>query len=184
MRHALLLSALGALAALTASAQTATADIETVPEPEFAQVIYRLDAGRLVPLERQFPTNTRTKTSGFLVFNSQSAWEFAGAKSAVRFASGAALEFVVRPPSDRHDPAMMYHLRKLDSKRQTRELVLFKMHSSPFGTSMSQTGPGELPLTFTRYGWASIKITVAELQPGEYAFQVRQFQTLFCFGMD
>jgi len=184
MRPVLLLSAWGVLAAITASGQTAAADSTSVFEPEFAQVVFRLDAGRLLPLERQFPTSTRTNTSGFLVMNSRSAWEFAGAKSNVRFSSGATLELVVRPPSDRHDPAMMYHLRRLDSKKQTRELVLFKMRSSPFGTSMSQTGPGDLPLTFARYGWASIKITVPGLQPGEYAIQVEPFQMLFCFGVD
>ena len=153
-------------------------------DPEFVGVVFRLDAGKLIPLERQAAVNMRTKTSGFMSVHARSAWEFAGARSSVRFVKGP-LEFVVRTQAE-IDPDAMYHLRKLDSTKKTREMVIATAHATPFGVSSSATlNDGALPVTFKRYGNSSVKISVAELPPGEYAIQAAPYpQAVFCFGVD
>jgi hypothetical protein len=182
MRRTLLLSTLGILAALGASAQTADPDSKTVSEPEFAGVVFRLDAGKLIPLERQSTANIRTTTSGFMVVHAKSVWVFAGAKSSVRFGKEA-LEFVARASAE-IDPAMIYHLRKLDSRKKTREMTLATARGTPFGASATNQTDDALPVTFARYGSSSIKITVTILPPGEYAIQATPSQAVFCFGVD
>lgn len=184
MRHALLLPALGILMTAGALAQAASPDANGIVEPEFAGVAFRLDAGKLVPLERQAAVNMRTRTSGFMSVHAKSVWEFAGAKSPVRFVKGT-LEFVVRTQAQ-IDPDVMYHLRKLDSTKKTREMVIATAHATPFGVSSSATlNDGALPVTFLRYGNSSVKMSVAELPPGEYAIQAAPYpQAVFCFGVD
>lgn len=60
---------------------------QSATEPEFSDVFFRLDAGKLVALERQTAT---------IQMSMKSASEFPGAKSPVRFAAHTPLEFVVR----------------------------------------------------------------------------------------
>jgi hypothetical protein len=182
MRRALLLPAWGILVTLGASAQTAAPDSNTVSEPEFANVFFRLDAGKLIPLERQAVTNFRTKASGFMVVHAKSVWEFPDAKSPVRLGKGT-LEFVVRMPAQM-DPDGMYHLRKLDCKKKTREMVLATARATPLGASSAAQIDDALPVTFTRYGTSSVKMTVTGLPPGEYAIQPASLQAVFCFGVD
>lgn len=67
----------------------------SVAEPEFADIFFGLDAGKLIPLERQTAV-VQGKVSGFIVMNSKVASDFPGAKSPVRFPSGRSLDFVVR----------------------------------------------------------------------------------------
>ena len=43
---------------------------ETLPEPQFADLFFRLDAGKLIPPERQTAT-IRGKASGFIVMSLQ-----------------------------------------------------------------------------------------------------------------
>ena len=184
MRHALLLLALGVPMTAGALAQATSPDGDGVVEPEFVGVVFRLDAGKLIPLERQAAVNMRTKTSGFMSVHARSAWEFAGARSSVRFVKGT-LEFVVRTQAQ-IDRDAMPHLRKLDSTKKTREMVIATAHATPFGVSSSATlNDGALPVTFKRYGNSSVKMSVAELPPGEYAIQAAPYpQAVFCFGVD
>jgi hypothetical protein len=181
MRRALL-STLGILVVLGASAQTADLDSKTVSEPEFAGVVFRLDAGKLIPLERQSIANMRTSTSGFMVVQAKSVWVFAGPKSPVRFGKET-LEFVARTPAE-IDPAMMYHLRKLDSRKKTREMTFVTARGTPFGASATTQTDEALAVTFSRYGSSSFKIIVAGLPPGEYAIQATASQAVFCFGVN
>ena len=153
-------------------------------EPEFAGVVFRLAAGALIPLERQ-NTSIHTKASGFGVVHAKSVWEIAGAKSSIRFSSGSPLEFVVRTISAQVDPAQMYHIHKVDTKKKTREMLIATARATIFGSvSTNQIAEGEIPVAFTRYGEASVKITATGLAPGEYAIQAAPFQAIFCFGVD
>ena len=186
MRRALPLPALALLTALSSFAQTGSWGLKPVAEPEFANVFFRMDdAGNLMPLERQAPANIRTKSNGFIVVNAKAVFEFPGAKSPVRFSRGA-LEFAVRTLGQ-FDPYTMYHLRKLDIKKKTREMLVATAHATPFGgTSSTRLNQGDLAATFTRYGNASLKMTV-DLAPGEYALQASASPTgapVFCFGVD
>jgi hypothetical protein len=159
---------------------------ETVAEPEFADVFFRLDGGKLIPLERQTAI-IQGKASGFIVMSMKSASEFPGAKSPVRFTSDRPLDFVVRTllASSAVDPSTLYVLRKLGAKKKSRELVIMSGHASPLGASTnSPLAQGVLPVEFSRYGASSIRMTTMALPPGEYAVS-RQFgQTVFCFGVD
>jgi hypothetical protein len=159
---------------------------ETVVEPEFADVFFRLDGGKLAPLERQTAV-IQGRASGFIVVNTKAAWEFPGARSPVRFHSDQTLEFVVRSdfaPSST-DPNTLYVLRKLKGKKKSRELVIIAGKITPIGgsakTDLAETA---LPVTFSRYGASSIKITAGPLVPGEYALNRLYDQTVFCFGVD
>jgi hypothetical protein len=159
---------------------------EVPPEPEFANVFFRLDAGKLVPLERQTAA-VQGKASGFIVMSMKAASEFPGAKSPIRFDAGKALDFVVRSPfaSSTVDPDTLYTLRKLSGKKKSRELVIMAGHVTPLGMSTnSGLAEGALPVTFARYGASSMKLTTGPLPPGEYAVSALHAQTVFCFGID
>jgi hypothetical protein len=81
-------------------------------EPEFANVFFRLDAGSLVPLERQ-TASIQGRATGFIVMSTKAASEFPGTKSPVRFRSDQPLDFVVRSPiaSSTVDPSSVYVLQ-------------------------------------------------------------------------
>ncbi len=109
---------------------------EMVSEPDFADVFFRLDANKLIPLERQIAT-IQGKASGFIVMSMKASSEFPGAKSQIRIPAGQPLEFVVMSafsPSS-VDPNTLYVLRKLNAKKKTRELIIMSGHASPIGAS-------------------------------------------------
>ena len=159
---------------------------QPVTEPEFSDVFVSLDAGKLIPLERQTAV-MHAGGGGFIVASSKAAYEFPGDKSPVRFHSGQALEFVVRTAfaSSGVDPNTLYVLRKLNGKKKSRELVFMAGRFSPFGGSV-KTDPsqGAVVVSFSRYGAASLKATVGALAPGEYAIGSNYPQAVFCFGVD
>jgi len=159
---------------------------KVVTEPEFADVFFQLDAEKLVSLERQ-TTYIQGKASGFIVMNMKASWEIPGTKSPVRFHSNQPLEFVVRPQLEPSavDPNSFYFLSKLSIKKKTRELVVMVGHASPGGATINNDpAQNALPITFTRYGDSSLKITTGTLEPGEYALSRPYAQTVFCFGVD
>jgi hypothetical protein len=162
------------------AAQTAPA------EPQFANVFFGLDAGKLVPLERE-TTFIQAKAHGFIVMSVKANSEIPGAKSPVRFRSGQPLDFVVMSPgaSSAIDPSTIYVLRKLTVKKKSRELLLTHVHATPFGaTAKTELSEGVLPVTFAHYGSSSLKMNTAPLPPGEYAVSQAYGQTVFCFGID
>lgn len=109
--------------AVVALSATACFAQEAVPEPEFADVFFRLDAGKLDPLERQTAV-IHGKASGFIVMSTKAASEFPGSKSPVRFRADQTLDFVVRSPlaASTVDPNTLYVLRRLNGKKKSREL--------------------------------------------------------------
>jgi hypothetical protein len=170
-----------------AAVLTFTGLAQEIPsEPEFVDVFFLLDAGKLVPLERQ-ATTVQTKVHGFIAMSMKTSYEIAGAKSPVRLRSDGALDFVVRSPLTRMavDPSTQYFIWKLNSNKKARELVMMVGHASPVGATVNNNpGQGGLPLTFTRYGASSLQITAGLLAPGEYALGRPFAQTVFCFGVD
>jgi hypothetical protein len=176
---------IAAVAVVALCAATLWAQERTV-EPEFADVFFRLDAGKLVPLERQIAT-VEGKSSGFIVMNSKMVYAFPGAKSPVRFRSGHPLDFVVRTLTRQstEDPNSIYVLRKLDSKKKSRELVMSSAHFTPLGgSSRSSLEQSALPVDFSRYGVYSIRMTTSALAAGEYAVSRIHDHTVFCFGVE
>jgi hypothetical protein len=171
------------LAVLFVSSGIAQKDLA---EPEFDNVFVELDAGKLIPLERQTAL-IQGKASGFIVMSSKAASEFPGAKSPVRFHSNQPLEFIVRSPiaSTTVDPSTLFVLRRLNVKKKSRELVIMAGHATPFGASTkTDLAEGVLPISFTHYGTSSLKVTTGPLPPGEYALSQVFAQTVFCFGTD
>jgi hypothetical protein len=166
--------------ALTSFAQS------TMPEPEMADIFYRLDVDKLIALERQAAV-FQGSAHGFVVMKMKAAAEFPGAKSPVRFKGGERLDLVVRSaiPISAVDPNTIYCLRKLDPKKKTRELVMMSGHAQPFGASTT-TMPAEgiLPVEFSPYGKSSLKMTTGALAPGEYAVGHPYGPAVFCFGVD
>ena len=156
------------------------------PEPEFADVFFRLDGDKLVPLERQVAT-MKSGAGGFIVMKMKMTAELPGAKSPIRFPS-VPLTFVVRvmPYAPIGDPDATYILRKLEQNKSSRRLIYMSGHVSPvsssIGTNMVQGG---LPVEFAKYGDGSLKMTTAALPPGEYAVSKSYpGQAVFCFGVD
>ncbi|MGD1097547.1 MAG: hypothetical protein ABSB35_36870 [Bryobacteraceae bacterium] len=159
---------------------------QTTPEPEVADIFFRLDQNKLVPLERQSAA-IRGGAHGFIVMSIKSASEFPGAKSPVRFKRGEPLEFVVRSAIrvSLVDPNTIYCLRKLNGKKKTRELLITSGHASPIGASTTTTpAEGMLPVEFSKYGDSSLKMTTGALSPGEYAVGHPYGPAVFCFGVD
>jgi hypothetical protein len=156
---------------------------ETPTEPDFANVFFRLDAGKLIPLERQ-TAFIQGKASGFIAMKMKALMVIPGTQSPVRFHSDQPINFVVRSPFT-VDPNMFYFLRKLDSKKKTRELIVLVGHASPGSATINNDrAQGALPVAFTRYGASSLEITSNPLPPGEYALNGPDAQILFCFGVD
>jgi hypothetical protein len=178
MSRTALLTALMLLAVLPGQGQTEKPG-EQLAEPEFNDVFYRLDAGRLVPLERQEGV-LKSTTKGFVVMSMKSEIEFQ--------ASDVPMEFVVRFPLSlaKQDPTTMYHLRKLTTQKGGREAVLRSGHASPVGASMNKASPdGSLPLEFKRCGTSSYRLITPPLAPGEYALAYAlSGHTAFYFGLD
>lgn len=173
-----------AIALLTSCAIAAAAQ-QVAPDPDFPDVFFRLDAGKLVLLERQTAT-VQGKASGLLVTNVKEVSDFPGTKSTVRFSAGQPIEFIVRPAIDPSavDPGAVYFLRKLAVRKNERELVIMSARVSPVGTSRTSKLSDALPLAFSRYGASSVKLTTQGLPPGEYAFSVEHDPAVFCFGVD
>lgn len=156
-----------------------------VPEPDVADVFYRLDAGNLVALERQAAA-FHGSAHGFVVMSMKSAAEFPGAKSPVRCKSGQHVELIVRSQQSASavDPNILYSLRKLESKK-TRELVMMSGHASPLGaSSTSNPAEGVLQVDFSKFGTSSLKMDAGVLAPGEYAVGRLYGPAVFCFGVD
>jgi hypothetical protein len=134
---------------------------ETVAEPEFDDVFYQLNAGKLISLERETAA-IRGKASGFVVMSTKAVSEFPGAKSPVRFPPDQPIDFLVRSPlaTSTVDPNTLYVLRKLNPKKKSRELVIMAGKVTPIGGSAkTDLAQSVLPVTFARYGASSIKIT-------------------------
>jgi hypothetical protein len=156
------------------------------PGPEFGDTFFRLDAGKLVPLEKESAA-IEGKGGGFMVASAKAFWEVPGAKSSVRFGANKPLEFVVRSAlaSTSTDPSAVIFLRRMDSKKKTREIVYMTGHFSPIGgAAKTNLSEGVLPVNFTRYGNGSIKLTSGPLPAGEYALSVLYSQTFYCFRVD
>jgi len=69
----------------------------------------------------------------------KASWEIPGAKSQIRFRSDQPLDFVMRTALDPSalDPSTMYLLRRLNSRKKTREIVVMVGHASPGGATMN-----------------------------------------------
>jgi hypothetical protein len=163
-----------------------TAAQEPVSEPEFSEVFVALDSGRLVPLERQTAA-IQGAAGGFMVASTKASYVLSGSRSPIRFHSNQTLDFVIRTAivSTTVDPSNIYVLRKMESKKKSREIVFSSGHFSPLGGSMkTNLETGSLPLTFTKYGSGSIKVTATALSSGEYALSRAGALNLFCFGVD
>lgn len=159
----------------------------TVKEPEFADTFAALStSGDLVSLEHETAT-IRAGGGGFMVANGKAAYEIPGEKSPVRFHGAPELVFVVRSSLAQTDidPATLYVLRRLDTKKKNREVAFFTGHFTPFGGhATTNLNAGQIPLTFARYGASSYRITASNLAPGEYALSRVYGQDVYCFGVD
>jgi hypothetical protein len=165
---------------------TACAAQTLVQEPDFADVFFRLENGQLVALERQ-PITMKGGAHGFVVVNVKVTARFPGGKSTVRFKAEEPLAFVVRSQlaAGATDPAMFYSLRKLDAKKDHREVTITGGRFTPLGGSTSTNfQEGTVPVSFSRYGNASYQLTTPGLPPGEYALGSIYPQVLFAFGVD
>src|SRR6266436_10194846 len=109
-----------------------------VREPDFADVFFRLENGQLIALERQ-PITMKGGAHGFIVVNVKVTARFPAGKSTARFKVGEPLHFVVRSPlsAGAADPAMFYCLRKLDAKKDHREVTITGGRFTPLGGSTS-----------------------------------------------
>lgn len=152
-------------------------------EPDKAETFYGIADGKLTPLEHQ-PVTIRSQVGGFIALKSKGTLEIQGSKSPVRFRAGQVLEFVIKP-SVGVDPMTAYHLRRLDSKKKIREVVIVSGHASPFsGSTTTNASQGVLPMESSQYGASSFKMAALNLPPGEYGIGRIGGQEAFCFGVD
>ena len=156
---------------------------QTLPEPDTNDVFYAVQ-DTLVPLEHQ-QAAWGNKGSGFAGLK-KSISEIPGGRSPVRFKSTARLEFVVKSAlaTSAADPNTLYSLRRLDTKKNKREMLL--MTASPAGASAKNgLSEGIVHVDFSKYGASSYKLAVGPLNPGEYALgRATLPQKVFCFGVD
>ncbi len=171
---------------LIALALTGSLGAQT-PEPEYNDVFYRLENGKLLPLERQAPRGIKGSAHSFLVVITVKGYAvLQGGRSPVRFHAGEPLEFIVHSQLQSilgTDPATMYVLRRLNSHRKTRDIELSSGHASLIGAATMGVPAETLPLDFVRYGEGSFRVSAGNLPPGEYALG-RTYGTVYCFGVD
>ena len=187
MRRTQLLLAIGLWTLSTSAQAPSPPEGPTVREPDFSEVFCGLDAtGTLIPLERQTAA-IRSKASGFIVMTMKSVLDLPGERSPIRFHAGDKLEFVVRSEiaSSTLDPGSLYCLRKLERKKNKRELVIMAGRISPIGASAkTDLAQDVVPGDFSLYGQSSIRVSAGALSPGEYALSVAFAPVVFCFGVD
>jgi hypothetical protein len=159
----------------------AKANDVAVAEPEFEDVFFRLDAGKLTPLERQ--SINYKGHAGFMGHDMQSSSEFSGEKSPIRFKASDHLQFIVKPSLNK-DPESIFYLRRLTPKKKLREMVLMTGSVKVFGGTTQINPTGSLPVQFSRYGGSSLIMTMTALPPGEYAVGPIYGNVAFCFGVD
>jgi hypothetical protein len=160
--------------------------IDATMEPEASEVFYGLNAGQLLPLEREVAV-VRGRAGGFIAIKVKGTLEFRGGRSPVRFRSGVPLKFVIRPTASTPavDPFTAYCLRSLDSKKKVREIVITSGYATPLGASSTvNASKGVMPLTVSRYGEHSYIYTATDLPPGEYALSNTRGGLAFCFGVN
>ena len=151
-------------------------------EPEFPDVFFAQTQEALVPLERQAATQN-VKAGGFVVGNGKASVVVQGSHSPMRL-TGQRLSFIVKPQSVAIDPSEVYHLRRLTSRKSTREVILSTIHARPLGATSKTMNDSLVEFSATRFGEASLKFSIDALEPGEYAFAKAGGRTLFCFGVD
>lgn len=152
---------------------------QDIKEPEFPDVFYALiSGGQLKTLERE---EASARTNGSVFTSIKAGLELPGAASPVRLQSGLIELVVLSPDSLKTDPGSLYHVRKLQSKKKSREVLLGKV--SAFGGAKT-SDESLVAYTFSKYGKSSIKLTIAALPPGEYAVGRAHGRVLFCFGVD
>ena len=160
---------------------------QVILEPEFRDVFFRLDAGKLIPLERQLVAVQGSSSTALVGADIKHVFTFEGGKSPVHFLPSEKLEFVVRTslPTD-VDPNTTYCLRRLDARKDKRELQLAAGYVGFWGSSVKTTpSQGILPLNFSRYASSSLKLTPATALPtGQYALSNFSDRIVFCFGVD
>jgi hypothetical protein len=165
---------------------TTFAQTTPVQEPEFANVFAALAGTSLTPLERQ-TSSFHAGGGGFMVATAKAAYEIPGNRSPIRFQTANLPSFVVRSPfaGTGTDPNSFFLLRRLTAKKKTREAQFMSGHFTPFGGSTNtDLNAGRVPVEYSRYGENSLKLSVGQLAPGEYALSVAGSQDLFCFGID
>jgi hypothetical protein len=160
-----------------------------LPEPEFANVFFRLIDGKLISLERQTAT-VHVHAGGFIVHDASGEGEVRGARSPVRFQHTDTFDLVVRCPAALadEDPDTVYRLRVLNVKKHMRQW-LFASGGAVGGVhaSVKSRSDGILPVKWSKYAGSSLIMNTGSLPPGEYAVgRVQQggTMTVFCFGVD
>jgi hypothetical protein len=109
----------------------------------------------------------------FIVMHTKSGAGFEG-EIPVRFPANTPPEFVARSPFAMSpvDPDAVYGLRKLESKKKSREPGVISGHAMPIplgSTASARLMQDVLPGELSKYGASSIKMITAPLSPGEYA---------------
>jgi hypothetical protein len=149
-------------------------------EPDAPEVFFRLDGTKLVALERQNPP-FKIKARGFIVVASSMSAQLKGGKSPIRVAAGQ-VDLVIRTAAT--DPQSIFVLRRLDAKKDSRQIVVSRGHVTPVGATFDSNNSGSsMPVEFARYGQGSVKAS-AKLPAGEYAIGRPMGPALFCFGVD
>jgi len=151
---------------------------QDIKEPDFPDVFYALVGGQLKALERQQGSQA---ASGNGITGIKARLEVPGATSPVRLEAGSVALIARSPDSLKTDPGALYHVRKLQRTKKSREFIASTV--SAFGGAKTSE-ESLIAFDFSKYGESSIKLTIEKLPPGEYAVGRAGGRVLFCFGVD
>jgi len=151
--------------------ETVPAPARSASEPEFIGVVYLQDGSKLMSLERTRGTQ-RTERIGLVL--TWTPWEIEGIRSPVRVMSGKKMRFVVRLANG-VDPTTVT-LFPMEPKKKRRSVKLDPNNRANLST---------IPLNVTKVGESTYALTpVRELSSGEYCFRPRDWDNVYCFGVE
>lgn len=160
---------------------------QTIPEPEYKGNMLLVHGTTGTPLEKQKSSSKSGLSASVFIIGVGKAKSSAvvdGVSSPVRISGKDKVELIVRAQDNSVDPVQIVNFFKLTPN--TRKGNRFIMLSQTNSLSSTETMKIQMvPFTSAKYGTSSYLLTVAHLEPGEYALTLEGSRDLFnMFGVD
>lgn len=177
------------IALLSTVAQVEVSPAISIVQPEFEGQVFALtDGEKLTALERASAVGSmKLRAMGY--GGIKTSYKVDGSHSPVTFSAEKIPYFVVRVADQAADPGLTIELYEFRVDAKARQLNYSSI--SVFGTKV-KGAEKKHPLSFAKFGSASLKVSAPGLTRGEYCFNTHgsapvatvQARDVWCFGVD